>query len=113
MQLRLETFRKSDPSQPSVELGLTLLEFAEPEIRLLEELERQLQQSSEDALLHDISPEVINLEPPASCGELKQCQLRLVHEGDLDATHVHLVARQASDDSLIYTNTVMVRMLTA
>ena len=79
----------------------------------LEELEKELMQSDEDTLLRDVSPETIHLETPAACGDLKECQLRLVHENDLEASHVHVVARQASDNSLVYTDTVMVRMLTA
>ena len=113
MQLTLDTYRKDAPGQASQELGISTLEFAEPEIRLLEELEKELMQSDEDTLLREVSPEAIHLETPAACGELKDCQLRLVHENDLEASHVHVVARQASDNSLVYTDTVMVRMLTA
>ena len=113
MQLRLDTYRKGAPGETSQELGVSTLEFAEPEIRLLEKLEKELMQSDENSLLHDVSPKALHLDTPAACGALKDCQLRLVHENDLDASHVHLVAKQASDDSLVYTDTVMVRMLTA
>ena len=77
----------------------------------LEAAEEELYRTHEPEKLVDVDMGELALEMPPEVGQLADCQLR-VYLGALDNRGLfHLVGHRASDNSLVYTNAVMVDQL--
>ncbi len=77
----------------------------------LEAAEEELYRTHEPEKLVNVDVDELDLEMPAEVGPLSDCQLR-VYLAALDNRGVfHLVGHRASDNSLVYTNAVMVDQL--
>ena len=109
MQLTLETWHKPQRARRSEEIGITRLEIDEHQYRRLEEVELELRSSDAKEAFLDLQDDDVILQPPAKCGSLADCRLRVYLRDDDDSGLFHLVGRRAKDDALVYTNSVMVR----
>ncbi len=111
MQLSLDTYCKSAGERKSSEVGRCEVTVSEQSYRALESLEERLRDSNKDELLADIDDAALDIEVPDAIDGLKDCQVRLYLDGEEQVAHFHLVGRQANDDSLVYTSSVLVRMV--
>lgn len=109
MQLSLETFCKGADEQSSNEIGRSAVTVSADSYRKLEALEQQLRESDQQELFADIHDTAIDVETPDAVDQLRQCKVRLYLDGEQQAAHFHLVGHRADDNSLIYTNPVLVR----
>jgi hypothetical protein len=80
--------------------------------RQLEAAEEELHRTHEPEKFVGVDMRELALQTPAECGPLVKCQLR-VYLGGMDNRRgqFHLVGHRSSDDSLVYTNAVMVDQL--
>ena len=108
MQFAFETFRKASSKLHSIQLGKTRLTLRKKELILLKKLAKRLLRMNQSELALNVEPDVIQVNTPSSCGPLKDCRLQLVLNHDTRVSSFHFVARQASDDSLIYTSPAQV-----
>lgn len=78
----------------------------------LEAAEEELLRTHEKEKFIDVDARELELDMPAGCGRLVDCQLR-VYLGGMDHKRgqFHLVGHRALDNSLVYTNAVMVDLL--
>jgi hypothetical protein len=111
MQLSLETFCKTPGEQRSSEIGRSELTVSAASYRKLEALEDKLRESDQQELFADVDDTAIEVETPAAVDGLKECKVRLYVDREEQAAHFHVIGRQAGDNSLIYTNPVLVRTL--
>jgi hypothetical protein len=59
----------------------------------------------------DLDRDAFALDTPEACGELGECKVRLYLDDASGAGHFHVVGREARDNSLIYTEPAMVRLV--
>ncbi|CDF83787.1 hypothetical protein PKB_2440 [Pseudomonas knackmussii B13] len=78
--------------------------------RRLEEAEEKLQRTHEKECWVDVDMSTLELEVPEGYGPLTDCKFRVYLDFE-ERGHFHLVGHRASDDSLIYTNAVLVDQL--
>lgn len=77
----------------------------------LEAAEEELDKTHALEKFVDVDMDVLKLEVPAEVGPLSDCRLR-VYLSPLDNRgQFHIVAHRASDNGLVYTNSVMVDQL--
>lgn len=77
----------------------------------LEAAEEELLKTQAPEKFVDVDMDVLELEMPSEVGLLSDCRLR-VYLGPLDNRgQFHIVGHRASDNGLIYTNSVMVDQL--
>ena len=110
MELALETFRKPTQQAPSESIGISKVVVDETAYRALEKLERQLTASEHPVLLVAAESEPLDLEAPDAFSDLRNTRIRLFLD-DTDAGHFHFTARRAQDNSLIYTEPAMIRLV--
>ncbi len=111
MELTVETHLKPNQNQASRDVGLTKMLIEESVYHMLEEMEDELVESNQREMFKDIEPESIHLQMPDNFGELSDCQVRMYMPRGVDSGQFHLVGHRASDNSLVYTDAVMVRMV--
>lgn len=109
--LDIEGWCKTSPEQASSPLGVFHFYIDGNHHRQLEEAEEQLVKSGGAEVL--ITPDLSTLEliPPPDCGPLSDCHLRVYLRPDDQRGQFHLVGHRASDGSLVYTNAMMIDML--
>jgi hypothetical protein len=78
---------------------------------LLEQVADGLVRNQEREALLNIDINELELEMPATCGPLEDCQLRVYISPWDERSHFHLVGHRAADHSLVYSNAVMVDQL--
>lgn len=111
MELRLETFRKTANESNSEEIGQSRITIGQAEYRELERLEKKLKDSDENEMMIDLTNRDVEIETPDASGELKDTKVRLFLDEEAQAGLFHVVAKSAMDDSLIYTEPSLVRMV--
>jgi len=77
----------------------------------LERAEEALEDSDTGERLIPVDMASLELETPADCGPLTDCQLRVYRGGPDHRGHFHLVGHRATDQGLVYTKPVMVDQL--
>ncbi len=77
----------------------------------LEAAEVELQKTHQPEKFLDVDMESFDLELPPDIGPLSDCQLRVYINPKTERGHFHLVGHRASDNSLVYSNAVMVEHL--
>ena len=108
MQFAFETFRKSPSEIKAIQLGKTWLTLRKKELALLEKLSARLLRMNQSQLTFDIEPDGIQVNTPDGCGPLKDFRLQIVLTDDTRASRFNLVARQTSDNSLVYTSPALI-----
>ena len=78
---------------------------------LLEQAEEELQKTHEREKFLEMDPDALELEVSPDCGPLADCQFRVYLDPVDHRGHFHLVGHRASDNSLVYSNAVMVDAL--
>ena len=78
---------------------------------LLEQAEESLQDSGKEDVMFDIDMETIELQLPVECGKLSNCQLRVYLSQETQRGQFHLVGHCAKDNSLFYSNAMMIDQL--
>ncbi|BFM18500.1 hypothetical protein R50073_46830 [Maricurvus nonylphenolicus] len=109
--LSVEGWHKPDMNSPSIPIGLLNFRVSEQYHLLLERAEDEMEQTHEPERFIDIDMDSMELETPAECGALKDCQLRVYLDQREHRGQFHLIAHRASDDSLVYSNAVMIDQL--
>jgi len=78
----------------------------------LEKATEELQRSHQVEKFLDIDPEQLEVKISTDCGPLVNCQLRVYLKlGDDEQCHFHLVGNRQSDNSLAYSNSVLVNFV--
>lgn len=77
----------------------------------LEAAEEQLQKTQQPEVFVDLDMSALELETSTDCGPLRDCQLRVYLHPLNSRGHFHLVGHKTSDNSLVYSNAVMVDQL--
>ncbi len=78
---------------------------------LLENAEEELLDADGGERLIPVDMDSLELEIPAECGPLEDCQLRIYLSPIDHRGHFHLVGHRANDHGLVYSNAVMVDQL--
>ncbi|WP_067522229.1 hypothetical protein [Endozoicomonas ascidiicola] len=78
---------------------------------LLEQAEESLLDSDKEDVMFAIDMETMELQLPRECGSLADCQLRVYLSQQSQRGQFHLVAHCAEDNSLVYSNAVMIDQL--
>ncbi len=112
MTLDLEGWRKSASTGELTPVHNIHLQVTEACHLMLEQAVEELQQRHEEERLLDIDPEALEVEVSADCGPLASCQLRVYRKPGDEDCHFHLVGNCKGDNSLVYSNAVLVNMLT-
>ena len=110
MELAVETFRKPTKNAPSEAVGISKVTVDEAAYRALEHLEERLTASDQEEMTVAIDEESPAVETPETLNELKDTRIRLFLD-DNNAAHFHVTARLAQDNSLIYTEPTMIRLV--
>jgi hypothetical protein len=79
--------------------------------RALEQLEQQLKENDQPELMMDVAASQIDLDLPGECGEVNQCKIRVYLDEETRAGLFHFVGHASRDDSLVYTEPTMVRLI--
>lgn len=110
--LTVEGWCKTSDTQSPIPLEQIRFHINERCHRQLEAAEEELRHTQAVEKFVDVDMRELRLQTPAACGPLADCQLR-VYLGGMDNSRgqFHLVGHRASDDSLVYTNAVMVDQL--
>jgi len=109
--LSVEGWNKPNPNALSIPIGLLNFRVSEKYHLLLEQAEDEMELSHEPERFIDVDMETMELETPAECGALTDCQLRVYLDKHEHRGQFHLVAHRASDNSLVYSNAVMIDQL--
>lgn len=103
--------KKSDVHQP-MPLEMISFHISDQCHLKLEAAEEELHKTNAREKFIDVDVSDLELQTPAECGPLSDCQLRVYLGGmDNDRGQFHLVGHRASDNGLVYTNAVMVDQL--
>ncbi|WP_062266836.1 hypothetical protein [Endozoicomonas arenosclerae] len=78
---------------------------------LLEQAEEQLQETQSGELFIPVDMDTMELETSDDCGPIRDCQFRVYLRPADQRGLFHLVANRDSDNSLVYSNSVMVDLL--
>lgn len=103
MKYVLNTFRRTPSNDQATALGTTHLTLRKKELALMAKLENRLCRLNQSELAVDINPDDIQMEAPSDCGRLKDCRLQLVLNLETLSSSFHFAARQASDNSVVFT----------
>ena len=76
----------------------------------LEGAEEELQRNHQAETFIDVDIDSMELRTSTECGPLADCQFRVYLNAD-NRGHFHLVGHRSSDNSLVYSNAVMVDQL--
>jgi len=109
--MTLEGWWKKPGAERPIALEDIHLRVSEDCHLLLEQVADDLQRSHEPEALLDVDLDELDLEMPAICGPLEDCQLRVYISPWDERSHFHLVGHRAADHSLVYSNAVMVDQL--
>ncbi|MGI9275778.1 MAG: hypothetical protein ACR2PT_13165 [Endozoicomonas sp.] len=109
--LTLESWCKPNGEEFSSPIGSIHFRVNEDCRLLLEKAQEALQTTHEPEAFVPIDMSTMELETPSECGLLSDCQLRVYLRPVDNRGQFHLVAHRAMDDSLIYSNAVMVDQL--
>lgn len=110
MTLDVEGWRKknvNDPPEPVQKISFLVSESLNLQIEALGE---ELRNTDKTELFLDVEPEALELRTSPECGQLCDCRIRVYLDNE-NHGHFHLVAHGASDQSLVYSNAVMVAIL--
>jgi len=77
----------------------------------LEGAEEELQSTHAVEKFIDIDINTMELKTSSECGALSDCQFRVYINSTDHRGHFHLVGHRASDNSLVYSNAVMIDQL--
>ncbi len=111
MDLSLETFLKTDPRDRSEEIGPTIFAVDEDAYLELVEHEEALKNSSAREVHVPIDEASVDVNAPVRVGCLKDQKLRIFLDNEGKDAHVHLVAKRASDEALVYTEPAMIKLI--
>ena len=110
MTLDVEGWRKKETDDRPEPVEKIHFHISESLNMQLEDIEEELRRSGKSEAFLDVEPEALELFTSPDCGPLSDCRIRVY----LDSTnhcHFHLVGHRASDQSLVYSNAVMVDTL--
>ncbi len=109
--LTLDGWCKPDSAANPIPVEAIHFRVNERDHRRLELAEEELQQSEAPEKLIDVDMNEMELSTSPDCGPLADCKLR-VYLSPVDRRgHFHLVGHRASDQSLVYSNAIMVDQL--
>ena len=108
MTLSLEGWRKREEDDNPVEVRAIHFHIDETLRLLLEDAEEELQSREESERYIEVDNGKINLETSPDCGTLSDCHIRVYRDPADDRCHFHLVGHRASDNSLVYSNAVLI-----
>tara|TARA_R110002049_G_scaffold223668_1_gene395314 strand:- start:792 stop:1133 length:342 start_codon:yes stop_codon:yes gene_type:complete len=111
MELALETYRKAKTHDSSEEIGRTKLTINPEDYRKLEHLEETLKKSGQSEMLLNIKDGMFDIDTPQGNGNLLEPRLRMFLDQETEAALFHVVARSSADNSLIYTEPTLVRLV--
>jgi hypothetical protein len=111
MELALETFRKTASDERSESIGHSKMVVRDASYRALARLEEALKGREQNEMMIDIDANKLQLDTPDECSDLSDCKIRLYIDEESRAGLFHVVGRQARDNSLIYTEPAMVRLI--
>jgi hypothetical protein len=110
MEIAVETFRKPTKNAPSEVVGISKVTVDEAAYRTLEKLEERLTASEKDEMTVATDEGSPALETPEALNDLRDTRIRLFLD-DNNAAHFHVTARLQQDNSLIYTEPTMIRLV--
>ena len=114
MELALDTHSKPAPNKMSEDVGLTKFVVNEKVFKMLEEMEQKLIESDQDELFLALDPNTIELNMPCDWEDLTSCSIRMyIDKMDENTSLFHIVGHDVEDNSLIYTDAVKLRTITA
>lgn len=113
MELVMETHSKTAPEASSDNIGLTKVVVEETVFKMLESMEQELIASSEKELFKAIDPNFMDLQLPMKNEELSDCRVRMYIDESDNTGLFHVVAHRQADNSLVYTDAVKLRTITA
>ncbi|SRR6056297_2615094 len=111
MELALDTYRKATAQDSSEEIGRTKLTIEPEDYRELERLEESLKESGQPEMLVSIREGMFDIETPEGHGDLLEPRLRMFLDHETEAALFHVVATSSADNSLIYTEPALVRLV--
>ena len=111
MNLSLDTYRKSSSHQTSENIGRSSIVVGDAGYRALGELEERLKRLDQTELLMDMESGSFQVNAPDGCEDLRDCKVRLFLDDETDSGLFHIVGRLARDNSLVYTEPTVVRLL--
>lgn len=111
MKLSLNTYRKPSARQPSENIGRSDIVVGDAGYRTLEQLEERLKTMDESELMMDIESDSFQVSAPDGCDDLYDCKVRLFMDHESDSGLFHIVGRLARDNSLVYTEPAVVRLV--
>jgi len=109
--LDIEAWNKPADGGNSIPMGIIHFRVNEEAHVRLEQAEQALIDGDDTERMLDIDMTTMELETPAECGTLADCQLRIYVKPGEERGHFHLVGHKASDGTLVYSNAVMVDQL--
>ena len=110
--LSIEAWVKPNPTAKSVPAGVIEFYISGDDKVRMEQAQEFLQTSTEKEVFLDVDYSTLALVPPQGFGEMTDCQLRVYLRAEDQRGQFHLVGRRAQDGALIYTNAMMIDMLT-
>jgi len=111
MDIALETFRRPCTDASPESIGRSTVTIDEAGYLALARLEQKLIDSGQDELFMDTDERTIHIDPPLNQNDLRDRKVRVFLDENTQAGVFHVVARHARDDSLIYTQPTMVRLV--
>lgn len=109
--LTLDGWCKPDDAASPIPVELIHFRIGEQYHRLLEQAEEELLRTRAEEKLIDVDADSLALSVSSDCGPIEACQLRVyLHPVD-QRGHFHLIGRRVGDQSLVYTNPIMVDQL--
>lgn len=111
MDIALETFKQPAANLPPENIGRSTVSIGEEGYLALSRLEQELQRSGQDELLLDADQNTIQLDAPIKEDELHDSKVRVFLDEDTKAAVFHLVARHSRDNSMIFTEPTMLRLI--
>lgn len=109
--MELDGWCKPTGADKSMPIGLIHFHVSEQDHLRLEEAEEKLADADTQEMMLDVDMSDMELEMPKDCGPLSDCQLRVYINPNDHRGHFHLVGHLAKDNSLVYTNAMMVDLL--
>ena len=109
--LSIEGWCKPTRDTASQPQGLLRFRVAEKYHCAMERAEEALQINQSGEQFIDVDPKTLELDAAPEYGEVASPRFRVYLGRSDQRGHFHLVARRASDDALIYSNSVMIDQL--
>ncbi len=111
MNIALETFKQPTTDVPPENIGRSTVSIGEDGYLALSRLEQELLQTDQDELLMDTDEKTVQLDAPVGQGELHDSKVRVFLDEETRAGVFHLVARHSRDNSMIFTEPTMLRLI--